>query len=102
MSCRTVSAELISDVKNYLDITWNDNATDTKICGIIDSGTRYLSAKCGRHLDFENDSLANILLKDYCRYARDAALDVFENNYRSLILALQTERQVEDYVAFSE
>ena len=37
------------------------------------------------------------LLKEYVRYARDAALDVFENNYRGLILAMQNQRGVSAY-----
>ena len=30
---------LLSDVKNYLNITWDDEATDAKISGLIASGT---------------------------------------------------------------
>ena len=32
-----------------------------------------------------------------CRYTRDSALDVFENNYLALILGMQTGKQVESY-----
>ena len=34
---------------------------------------------------------------EYVRYARDSALDVFENNYQSLILSMQSERRVSAY-----
>ena len=34
------------------------------------------------------------MLFEYVRYARDSALDVFENNYTSMILAMQHERRV--------
>ena len=29
---------LLSDVKNWLDITWDDDATDAKVSGLIASG----------------------------------------------------------------
>ena len=35
-------AGLLEDVKNYLDITWDDEATDKKIGGLIASGMAYL------------------------------------------------------------
>lgn len=34
---------------------------------------------------------------EYVRYARDEALDVFENNYTALILAMQNEGAVKAY-----
>lgn len=101
MSCRTVSAELISDVKAYLDITWSDEATDKKVSSLIANGMEYLTLKGGRGLDFTKGQ-ANMLLKDYVRYARDSALDVFENNYRAQILTLQLQRQVDIYVDTTE
>ena len=34
---------------------------------------------------------------EYARYMRDSALDVFENNYREMLLGMQTERLVNEY-----
>ena len=34
--------ELLADVKNYLNITWDDQATDRKIGGLIKNGIAYL------------------------------------------------------------
>ena len=36
---------LLCTVKNYLNITWSDSATDAKIRGIIASGMMYLNSK---------------------------------------------------------
>jgi len=36
------------------------------------------------------------------RYARDSALDVFENNYRSMLLSMQSDKAVMDFVACTE
>lgn len=99
---REVSSQLLADVKNYLDITWDDEATNRKIKSLVSNGMHYLGMKGGSCLDYEGSGLANMLLKDYVRYARDSALDVFENNYMSMILALQTDRQVDRYVEETE
>ena len=38
---------LLNDVKNYLDISWEDDNTDSKVTGIIERGMKYLN-KGGR------------------------------------------------------
>ncbi len=89
---------LLDDVKQYLGITWNDESTDKKISGFIASGMVYLNGKYGEAADYTVDGLPRTLLMEYVRYLRDSALDVFENNYQSMILAMQTERAVNSYV----
>ena len=85
---------LLSDVKNWLDITWDDEATDAKVSGLIASGMAYLDGKLGVAGDYTRDGLPRTLLFEYCRYGRDSAQDVFENNYRSMILDMQNGRKV--------
>lgn len=93
---------LLADVKNYLDITWDDEATDKKIGGLIASGMVYLNGKLGEAADYTQDGQPRTLLMEYVRYARDGAMDVFENNYLSLILAMQNTRAVEIYAATAD
>lgn len=93
-----VVALLLSHVKNYLDITWDDEATDDKISGLIASGMVYLNLKYGGEADYTIPGMARTLLMEYVRYARDSALDVFENNYQALILGMQNEKAVSNYV----
>lgn len=93
---------LLADVKAYLNITWDDQATDIKIGGLIASGMVYLDGKYGGEADYVADGLPRTLLFEYVRYGRDAALDVFENNYTSMILAMQHERMVAAYVESAE
>ena len=88
---------LLDDVKNYLNITWSDEATDAKISGLIASGAMYLNSKYGEEADYTADGLPRTLLFEYVRYARDSALDVFENNYQPMILGMQNERRVSAY-----
>ncbi len=90
----SLPAELVGDVKTFLGITWDDDVTDRKIIGLIGSGMAYIDSKYGGEADYDSDGLPRTLLMEYVRYARDSALDVFENNYTSMLLAMRHERQV--------
>lgn len=98
MTCQSYTPGLLEAVKLYLNITWDDEATDNRIVGLIASGIAYLNGKYGGEANFAADGLPRTLLMEYVRYARDAALDVFENNYQSMILAMRHERMVAKYV----
>lgn len=89
--------QLLADVKNYLDITWSDSDTDKKIENLVRNGMAYLDKKRGEPALYTEPGLARSLLFDYVRYARDQALDVFENNYLPLILSMQNESAVSAY-----
>ena len=91
-----IPAALLADVKDYLGITWSDD--DAKIRGIIASGEAYLDRVRGAAANYTEDGLPRTLLLDYCRYMRDNALDVFENNYRALLMELRHESKVSNYV----
>ena len=97
MSQLQISDALFSDVKAYLDYTWKDDALDRKYKSFIRSGMAYLNGKFGESADYESDGLPRTLLFEYVRYARDGALDVFENNYMSMILAMQNDKAVSRY-----
>lgn len=94
MTRQTVPVALLADVKNYLNITWDDEATDAKIVGLIASAAAYLDSKLGGQPDYKADGMPRTLLMEYVRYARDSALDVFESNYLALILTAQNESLV--------
>ena len=93
---------LRDDVKNYLNVTWNDEATDKRIGGLTASGMAYLDLKYGDKADYTLDGMPRTLLMEYVRYARDSALDVFENNYQAMLLGMQNERRVKAYVESSD
>ena len=97
----TLPEGLLDDVKNYLNITWEDEATDQKIGGLIASRMVYLDAKYGSTADYTADGMPRTLLMEYVRYARDSALDVFESNYLSMLLGMQNEKAVKNYEALS-
>ncbi len=86
---------LLDDVKNYLDITWEDAAGDEKLSGIIERGKRYLETVAGEALDFDVEDKPRELLFDYARYARSNALHEFQTNYLHELLSLQIKKEVE-------
>ena len=98
MSCEV----LLYDIKRALNVTWDDDATDERLRGLIDDGMAYIDDKLGEAGDYLRPGYPRTLLKEYVRYARDEALDVFENNYQSMILAMQNQKGVRAYAASVE
>lgn len=94
-----VDDALLTDVKAYLDITWEDDVTNRKIRNFITQGMFFINDKLGAEGDYLHDGFPRTLLFEYVRYARDGALDVFETNYRSMILAMQNDKKVKDHAA---
>lgn len=86
-----VPPKLLEEVKNYINVTWSDVATDEKVCGLIASGSAYLDLKIGGGPDYEEDGMPRTLLLEWVRYAWSEALDVFEANFLPLILTAQLE-----------
>ena len=93
-----IPSQLLDDVKIALNITWTDTFTDSRINGFIASGIAYLNEKFGSPASYLVAGEPRTLLMEYVRYARDEALDVFENNYRSRIIGAQNSKKVREYV----
>ena len=89
--------ELLNDVRNYLDITYSDTDGDTKLIGIITRGMAYLDDKAGKTLDYEKEGQPRALLLDYCRYARNSVLELFEQNFHSELIMLRIGVQTDEY-----
>lgn len=97
MAKLAVSDALLADVNNYLDNTWKDEARDRKVQGFILSGMAYINGKLGEDADYEVEGYPRTLLFEFVRYARDGAMDLFETNYKSMILDMQNKKAVSDY-----
>ena len=84
-----IEAALLSAVKNYIDITWTDAGTDTKVTGIIARGMAYLDHIAGAEQDYTVEGLARALLFDYCRFARENALDEYDEAFIPELIMLR-------------
>ena len=93
----TVSEALLADVNNYLDNTWIDEARARKVRGFILSGMVRINKWLGENADYESEGDPRTLLFEFVRYARDGAMDLFETNYKSMILAMQNDKAVTHY-----
>jgi len=88
----TADELLLAAVRNYLDITWEDE--DEALTGLISRGQAYLNNLVGADLDFVI-GLPLSLLMDYCRYVYNNASEYFEENFAGEILRLQLQTGVE-------
>jgi hypothetical protein len=86
---------LLTDVKDYLHITWQDDKTDKNIIDAINSSKARLRDIAGvSAIDFTEDYLARDLLKDRCRYINSNALEMFEKNFQAELVSLHFKYQV--------
>ena len=85
---------LLADVKSYLRITWQDEDTDKNLTGIIKRGMKRLEKIAGASLIFTEEDLPRQLLLDYCRYANNFDIELFEKNFQSELMSLNLDYQV--------
>lgn len=88
---------LLNDVKNYLDITWKDDATEKKLCGMISRGMKYFNGITGSELDYLIEDEPRSLLFIRVMYERSGALDDFVKNYLSDINSLVMRERMKRY-----
>lgn len=87
---------LLAEVKNYLDITWEDALGEQKLMGIVQRGMAAIKGKIGE-CNFYEETQEKALLFDYVMYARAGEISMFWDNYRSEIISLQISRKVDAY-----
>lgn len=81
--------ELLEQVRQFLNITWVDNALDSQLQRFIDSSKDYLCKVAGRDdLDF-NTGLANDLLLNRVLYMNSHNQNDFQVNYNAELNALR-------------
>ena len=85
--------DLVNKVKNYLDITWEDDKINDKIAGITNRAIRVLQSYAGKAIVIEKDSDEEQLLLDLCRYIYNNAYEDFKNNFSSELIMLRTKYQ---------
>lgn len=90
-----VTSELLKDTKDKLYVSWSDN--DEQIKKIILRASKYIQSKITQELSFTPDSEEYELMLERCRYDWNNALDEFEKNYSSEILALIQSYALKDW-----
>lgn len=90
----------LEDVKNELDITFDDPRNDRKISAIL----RRAESKVRKYVGINEETELNLeeeaLIINYCRYEYNSALEMFEKNFQCEINEARSVREVE--AAFAE
>lgn len=87
---------MLEELKDYLNVTWEDPDTNKKIEGIINRGKDYLNEYSSGEIDFEKDGKAKQLLLDYGRYVYNHSFELFEINFSRELLSLSLREAVKD------
>ena len=87
--------ELMSDVKDYLNISYDDEQTDRLLLSALARGMNIIDDYAGSPMDYSQEGAAKQLLFDYCRYVRSQATEMFEINYRHELNALRENAETE-------
>lgn len=79
----TIKTSLLKELKDNLDITWDDENTNRKLERYILQSEAYLKELSGTSLDFPTNLRARDLLLERCRYQYNNVSDEFEKNFES-------------------
>lgn len=100
MSVINVPTTLLSEVKNYLGITWNDSDMDTQLTGMIRRGIAYISSKTGVEVTAYTGENVNYraqeLLFNYVLYDRAGSVNEFKTNYQRDLIGLRMNWEVDN------
>lgn len=89
---------LLDIVKNYMNLSWLDDATNNKLTIIIQNGIADLDGKSGKKNDYVVSGRAQSLLLIRTMYEWSNALDDFYTNYKKEIVAFINKAKVNAYV----
>lgn len=87
---------MIQAVKDYLNISFDDEMTNRMLESAITRGESIIDSYAGTHQDYETEGAARQLLFDYCRYVRSQATELFEVNYKRDLMALREASYAEN------
>lgn len=82
----------ITVLKNYLDVTYDDEDNDRKLYGILKRAEAEIRELCAVPDGAELTDSEEQLLLDCCRYIRANALEDFPVNFGNAILGLRLKR----------
>lgn len=93
-STKTTENELLEDVLNALDITFDDDAMKKKLRDIMRQGQERLVQLKGSTIDFTTEQTARMLLFSFCRYGRSNAIEQFERDFACQLTAFALEAAI--------
>lgn len=92
--------KILTELKSRLDITWDDEITNTKLLNIIKNSIPKINRIIGKKIeDYTAENLEEELelLLNYCMYAWENKTELFKTNYLDDIMSIQQKHEVEYY-----
>lgn len=94
---------LLDALKVRLDITWSDEATDSKLKEFLESSIAWFVEKTGYvEFNYLQASTERELILTRVQYARENMLDDFSKNYKYEIVAMINRAKVRKYNASTQ
>ena len=88
---------LLQEVKDKLNITWDEEETNRKLEGIINDAIATLNWKLGDRIDYSIEGQEHNLFLNYCMYAYNNCTNEFDDNYFNEIMQLRQKYEVLNY-----
>lgn len=86
---------MLDELKNYLDITWDDDDTNKKISQLLDRALKIIKGyACNQEIDYTVDLFAKQLLFDLCRLIYNNAYEDFGTNFAGELLLLRAKYRI--------
>lgn len=87
---------LLQELKEHLNITWDEEETNRKLERIINDAILTLNWKLGANIDYSEGQEHNLFL-NYCMYAYNNCTNEFDSNYFNEIMQLRQKYEVINY-----
>ena len=97
-----MSDRLFEQVKRKLNITWNDDDTNTRVTDIITAAIPTMIHKLGiadPAFDFSAEGTENTLFLNYCLYEYNHCVNEFDDNYKNDIAQTRNKHFVAYHTA---
>lgn len=88
---------LLQELKDILNITWDEEETNRKLQKIMKDAEPILNWKLGAKIDYSNPGLEHNLFLNYCMYSYNNCTNEFDNNYFNEIMQIRQKYEVLAY-----
>lgn len=89
--------DLYETLRNELNITWDDEETESRLIRIITNAVVTMNRKIGSDIDYSIAGPEQELFLAYCVYVYNNCANQFDENYLNEIMQIRSIYEVEQY-----
>lgn len=89
--------KLLEDLKDCLNITWDEDETNRKLKTIINDSIKTMNYKLGAEIDYSSSGQEHNLFINYCMYVYNNCSNEFDNNYLNELYQVRQKYEVMNY-----